>query len=128
MMDIYITQYNYRSVYLVVINENANVSVYRIEKIKLTTIPLFSSKKNFIGKSKICGMTNFSGVLDNINFDGNTTLLECGDSKYLYISRLEVFELRILDKILDYISLIGNKRTPYVFAVGSMYTFFISTH
>ena len=73
-------------------------------------------------------MTNFSGLLDNINFDGNTTLLECGDSKYVYISGLEIFELRIFDKILDYISLNGNKMTPYVFAVGSMYTLFISTH
>ena len=32
------------------------------------------------------------------------------------------------DKFIDYKSLMGNNMTPYVFAVGSWYTYFISTH
>ena len=76
MMDIYIMQYIYRSRYLVVINENAYVSVYKYEKYKFDQPFLsFQPKNIFIGESKICWMTDFSGALLNPNFDGNTTLL-----------------------------------------------------
>ena len=61
------------------------------------------------------------------NFAGNTILLEYENSKYVCISALEFFEFRTSDKIIDYISLMGNNMTPYVFAVGSRYTYFIST-
>ena len=70
-------------------------------------------------------MTKFSGALNNPDFDGNTTLLECEDSKYVYISGLEVFEFRTGDKILDYIYLMGNNTIPYIFAVGEKNTYFI---
>ena len=73
-------------------------------------------------------MTEFSGALNNPNFDGNTTLLECENSKHFYISGHENFEFRTSDNFIDYISLMGNNMTPYVFAVGSRYTNFISTH
>ena len=73
-------------------------------------------------------MTKLSGALDTSNFDGNTILLDCEDSKYFYISGFETFEFMTSDKNIDYISLKGNNMTPYVFAVGSRYTFFISTH
>ena len=73
-------------------------------------------------------MTDSSGALDNPNFDCNTFSLECEDSKYIYISVLEIFEFRTSDKIIDYISLTGNNLTPYVFAMGPRYTYFISTY
>ena len=73
-------------------------------------------------------MTEFSGIPDNSIFDGNSILLECEDSKYIYISGLEIFDFMSSDKIIDYISLMGNNMTPYVFAVGSRYTYFISKH
>ena len=73
-------------------------------------------------------MTEFSGALNNSNLDGNTVLLECEDSKYVYISGLEVFEFRRSDKFIDYISLMGNNMIPYTFAVGEKYSYFISTH
>ena len=63
-------------------------------------------------------MTEFSGGLDNSSFDVNTILLECEDSKYIYTSRLEIFDFRSDDKILYYISLMGKNMTPYTFAVG----------
>ena len=62
------------------------------------------------------------------NFDGNTILLECEDSKYVYISGLEICEFRTDDKVLDYIALMGNNMTPYTFAVGEKFTYFVSTH
>ena len=77
MMDIYMMQYNYRSRYLVVINDNTYISVYKNEKYKFDQqILSFPAKNIFIGKSKICAMTEFSGALDNSNFDGNTIFLE----------------------------------------------------
>ena len=106
-------QCNYRSRYLVVINENTYVSIYKYEKYKFDQPFLSSQVKNiFIGKSKICSMTEFSGALNNSKFEGNTILLECEDSKYVYISGLEIFEFRTDDKNLDYISLMGNIMIP----------------
>ena len=72
-MDIYMMQYNYRSRYLIVINKNTHVSVYKYEKDKFD--PAFLSlqvKKFFFAKSKICEMTEFSGAMDNTNFKGST--------------------------------------------------------
>ena len=70
-------------------------------------------------------MTKISGALNNHNFDGNTVSLDCEDCKYVYISGLEIFEFRTSDKIVDYISLMGNNMSAYVFAVASGYTYLI---
>ena len=127
-MDIYMIQHDYRSNYLVMLNENTHVSVYKNEKNKFDQpFVSFQAKNIFVGKSKIRAMTEFSGVLDDPNFDGSTILLECEDSKYVYISGVEVFEFRINDKIIGYISIMGNIMIPYTFAVGEKYTYFIST-
>ena len=130
MMNIYMMQYNYGSRYLVVRNENTYVvSVYKYEKYNIDRPFLsFRVKNIFLGKSMICSMTEVSGALNNSHFDGNTILLECEDSKYVYISALEIFEFRTEDKILEYISLMENNMIPYTFAIGEKYTYFISTH
>ena len=74
-MVIHKMQYNYRSKYLVVINKNTYVSVYKFEKCKFDQPFLsFQAKNIFNGKSKTCSMTDFSGALNNSNFDGNTSL------------------------------------------------------
>ena len=88
----------------------------------------FQPKHIFLGKSRVCSMTEFSRTVDNIDFDGKTILLECEDSKYVYTSGLEIFEFRTIDKIIDYISLMGNNMTSYSFAVGTRNTYFISTY
>ena len=41
----------------------------------------FRAKNLFIGKSRVCQMTEFSGAMDNSNFNGNTILLEVEDKK-----------------------------------------------
>ena len=128
MMDFYMMQYNYRSRYLVVINENTYVSLYKYEKKEFDQQFLsFQVKNVFIGNSKNCSMSKFSGVLNNSNFDSNTVLLECEDSKYVRISGLEICEFRTDNKILGYKSLIGNNMIPNTFSVGEEYTTFIST-
>ena len=70
-------QYNYRSQILVVINENTYVSVYKYEQSKFDQPFLsFQAKNIFIGKSKTCARTEFSGAEDKDRFDGNTILLK----------------------------------------------------
>ena len=84
MMDFYMMKYIYQPKYLVVLNENTYVFVYKYENYKFDQPFLpFQAKNIFIGKSKICWLTEFSGALNNSNFDGNTSLLECEDSKYV---------------------------------------------
>ena len=61
-------------------------------------------------------MTQFSGANDSSSFDGNTLLLECEKNENVYISGLEIFKFKTDDKIIDYISLIGNNMIPYTFA------------
>ena len=82
--------------------------------------PLFSfrAKNIFIGKSKVCPMTEFSGAANNSSrFDGNTLLLECENNEYVYISGLEISKFNTDDKIIDYISLMGNNMFPYAIVV-----------
>ena len=74
-MDIFIMQDNYRNKYLVVID--GDVYVYKLEKCKFGRPFLsFQAKNVFIGKSKVCEITEFSGAADKgSDFDGNTLLL-----------------------------------------------------
>ena len=126
MMDIYMMQYNYRSTYLVVIIENIYVSVDKYENNKFDQPLLYFQPKNiFTGKSRICEMTDFSVALNNPEFDVNTILLECEDNEYDYISGLEIFKFKTDDKIIDYISLIGNNMVLYAIIIGEKYTNFI---
>ena len=122
-MDIYMIQYNYRNNYLVVINDG--VYVYKYEKCKFDQPFLsFQPKHIFIGKSKVCPMTEFSGANDSSGFDGNTLLLEFANNEYVYISGLEIIKFKTEDKIIDYISLMGNNMIPYAYAIGEKYTYF----
>ena len=127
ILDIFIMQYNYRNGYLVVIN--GDVYVYKYDKCKFDQPFLsFQAKHIFIGKSRVWRMTEFSGAGDSSGFDGNSLLLECEDNEYVYIFGLEILKFETEDKIIDYISLMGNNMCPYTFAVGEKYTYFISTH
>ena len=108
-MDIFIKHYNYENKYLVVIIDTT-VYVYK-NKICKFDEPIFSfqSRNIFIGKSKVCPMTEFSGAGDNSSeFDGNTLLIECENNEYVYISGLEITKFKTDDTIIDYISLMGN--------------------
>ena len=83
-MDIYIMQYNYRINYLVVIIDTI-VYVYKDKSCKCDP-PLFTfqAKNIFIGKSKVCPMTEFSGTANNSSeLDGHTLLIECENNEYV---------------------------------------------
>ena len=108
-MDIFIMQYNHRSRYLVVIDTDVNVYIY--EKCKFDQPFLsFQPKHFFIGKSKVCKKTEFSGAADSSSdFEGNTLLLQYEKNEYVCFSGLEIFNFKTDDKIIDYITLMGNK-------------------
>ena len=58
-------QYNYRNRYLVV--KDGDVYVYKNEKYKFDKPFLsFKPKHVFIGESKVCEMTEFSGAADKL--------------------------------------------------------------
>ena len=97
MKDNFIIQYIYRSRYSVVIDDD--VYVHKHEKYKFDQPFLsFQLKYIFIGKSKLCELTEFSGVDDSSDFDGNTTLLECVDNEYVYFSGYGSFIFKTDDK------------------------------
>ena len=122
-MDIFTMRYIFENKYLVVIVDSI-VCVYK-NKICKFDPPLFKlqAKNVFIGKSKVCPMTEFSGSANNSSeFDGNTLLVECENNEYVYISGLEITKFKIDDKIIDYISLMGNNMIPHAIMIGEKLT------
>ena len=121
--------YIYENKYLVVIIDSI-VYVYK-NKIYKFDPPLFTfqAKNVFIGKSKFCPMTEFSSAANNSSeFDENTLLLECENNEYVYISGLEISKFKIDDKIIDYISLMGNNMIPHAIMIGEKHTYFLYHH
>ena len=73
-------QYNHRSKYSVV--KGGDVYVYKNEECKCDKPFIYFQAKNiFIGKSKVCTMTECSGAGDKNDFDGHTLLLECAHNE-----------------------------------------------
>ena len=126
-MNIFMIQHNYQSKYLVIID--GDVYVYKYEKCKFDQPFLsFQPKHIFIGKSKICPMTEFSGANISHDYDGNTLLLEFEDNEYVYISGLEISKFKTDDKGIEYISVIDNNMIPYAIMIGEKYTYFLDHH
>ena len=73
-------------------------------------------------------MTEIYGAGDKNDFVGTTLLLECEDIEYVYFSGIEIFKIKTDEKIIGYISFMGNNMTPYTFAVGEKYLYFLSSH
>ena len=125
-MDIFTMRYNFENKYLVVIVDSI-VYVYKNRIFKFDP-PLFTfqAKNVFIGKSKFCPMTRSSGAANNSSeLDGNTLLVECENNEYVYISGLEITKIKIDDKIIDYISLMGKNMIPHAIMIGERYTYFL---
>ena len=103
-----------------------NVHVHKYEKSKFDQPFLsFKPKHLYIGKSKVCAMTEMFGAGDETDFDGNTLLLEFKDNEYVYISGIEILKFKTDDKTIDYISPMGNNMCPYAIMIGQKYTSFI---
>ena len=89
---------------------------------------LFNQNTYLLVNQQNCPMTEFSGANNSHDYDGNTLLLEFEDNEYVYISGLEIFKFKTDDKIIDYISLIGNNLIPYAIMIAEKYTYFLDHH
>ena len=85
--------------------------------------------KIFIGKSPKTPATEFSGGYGS-GFDGNSILLELGkeNNKYCYQFIGENMTTFITDnRIVKYVSLVGNSDVPYPYAVDDKNNYFLIT-
>ena len=107
--------------------ENTYNSIYIKDKCKFQPPLLsFQAKNIYIGKSRVCPLTQFFGAADNSpDFDGNTLLLEFQNNEYIYIFELEINKFKTDDEIINYISLMGNNMIPYAFIFGEKRTYFL---
>ena len=88
--------------------------------------------ETFLGKSKVCEMTMFSGAFDKSVFDRNTTLLKINKEndryRYVHIGGNMVCSFLTDDNIYEYISNMGNNLTPYSIAVVDENIYFLTPH
>jgi hypothetical protein len=109
------THHNGSRPFKVIIESHNYVSVYRNETNEL----LLNKKVNkiFIGKSIINKMTKFSGGYGN-DFKGNSFLFELDDHTYQHVG-CNIFTFNSYNKIIKYVSPVGNNDVPYPYAIDS---------
>ena len=133
MTIIYVTENNCQC-YGVTFRNNGLI---KVQKLKDTSddeniIYEVNPMETFIGKSKLCNMTEFSGAEDKEVFNGNTILLEIGIEnnrhRYVYIGGEKVCSFLTNDRIYKYISNMGNNLTPYSIAIGFENIYYLSPY
>ena len=85
MTIIYVTEYNTKC-YGVTLQNNDHVRVQELKDVHDDKNIIFevSHVETYIGKSRLCEMTKFSGARDKEVFNGNTILLEIGKENNKY--------------------------------------------
>ena len=124
MTIIYIAENNFRCL-AITFKNNGLIRVQKLEDISDDTnliYEIINPIETFIGKSKDCEMTYFSGARDKKSFDGNTILLKISEEnnkhRYVYIGGDMVCSFLTNYEICKYISNMGNNLTPYSIAIG----------
>ena len=86
---------------------------------------VIKSCKIIFGKSRMCDITQM--LVDSFfDFDANTILPGSDDGEYILISGFQIIQLSTEDKIIDFISVMGNNMIPTAIDIGRNYTYFIS--
>ena len=125
--NIYYTHDNGGRPFKVIVDSiNNKIDVFKYSNIlndDIYDINVYSGTYNqiFIGKSTQNRMTLFSGGIGK-SFDGNSILCLLDNNKYLYIGEnITTFDLIGSDqnKIIKYISDVGNNDVPYPYAIDS---------
>ena len=133
MTIIYITEDNCQC-YAVTHRNNNQFRVQKIEDIDNDKKIIYGvhPMEVFIGKSKCCMMTAYSGAFDKKSFDGNTILLKIGEennkSRYVYIGGDIVCSFLTNDEIYKYISNMGSNLSPYSIAIGEKNIYCLKPH
>ena len=120
----YIAENNCRCL-AITFKNNGLIRVQKLEDISDDTniiYEIINPIETFMGKSKDCKMTYFSGARDKKSFDGNTILHKISEEnnkhRYVYIGGDMVCSFLTNDEIYKYISNMGNNLTPYSIAIG----------
>ena len=118
--------------YLVVKDEDKDTyfaKIYKHEMCKFRD-PFLSYRPLpfFIGESRVCRTTEMPRAPDGPDFDGSTWLIISVCSEYVYIFAYEMVKFYSDDRILNFISLMGNNMIQTTIAVGQKYTYVFSDH
>ena len=133
MTIIYVTENNCRCLAVTFKNNG----FFRVQKLKDVSkdkniIYEVNPLRSFIGKSKNCTMTQFSGAAYNKAFDGNTILLKVGEEnnkhRYVYIGGDQVCSFVTDDEIYEYISNMGNNLSPYSVGIGFKNIYYLTPY
>ena len=85
----------------------------------------YKPEETFVGISPKIKMTEFSGGFGK-KFNGNSILLSLGKNKYVFIGQKIIEFTTKKDKIIDFVSPVGNNDVPYPFAIGEKYVYSFS--
>ena len=109
-------------------NEILSSTEYSSKKYQISTftrlVCRYEPEEIFIGKSCKNVMTKHSGAYGNI-YDGNSILLRIGSDKYVHIG-IEVYEFVTDEKIIKYVSSVGNNCVPYPYAESANWCYCMS--
>lgn len=149
----YLILYNGGHPFLVNIEDNNNVSVFKMPKKQYNDGPnYYNNKLNnklinhperyytifvdkytptkiFIGKSYKSPMTEFS-MAYGPEYDGNTILLQIEPKKYIWIGGDYggIYEIETYGEIVEYYSPVGNAHSPYPYAIDEYGNNYILRH
>jgi len=62
---------------------------------------------------------------ENEEYDGNAILIKLSNTKYVHVT-ISIYEFQTEDKIIDYISDIGNSSVAWPMAFGEKYVYFLN--
>ena len=121
-MKHYVIQHNYRRRYIVVVSDKEtliNVVVYNFQLDKLCyEIVDVKPIGIMLGNSCDNDMTQFSGARNDECWNANTNLLQLEENKYMFIGEQIYTFTTQGDKIIKYISNMGNNFCSYPIAYG----------
>ena len=120
-------QHNRSFPYLVTVSSIINVCNYEKCKLDEPFLLLKTSKTPslLIGKNCLCKNTEMMG---DEPFDGNNNLVGSEDNEYVLFSGFKIIKFNIHDKIVYFISLMGDKMVQNKITVGDKHSYFISNH
>ena len=133
MTIIYVTENNCKSYGVTYTKKDWN-KIQKFEDISNDKIIIYkvNPMETFLGKSKLCDMTECSGAEDKKVFDRNTILLKVSEEnikhRYVNIGGDMVCSFLTNDRRYKYIPNMGNNLTPCSIAIGWENIYFLTPY
>jgi hypothetical protein len=124
-MGIYYTHDNGIRPYKIIIHKDStNIDIYyNYSNNNYDLLLNYTTNKIWIGESPLSEMTEFGGGHGE-NFLGNSILIELENNKYIFIGHI-IFSFTPQNKIIKYMSEVGNNDVPYPYAVDSNNNYYL---